>query len=408
MTNNLEEVQMAHKEDDTRMLKIWQEASGRGEDGFKMLLESILQRVLKEELTAFIGADRHERIASRNGYRNGYKPRMLNTRLGTMELMVPKDRDGRFQTELFDRYQRSEKALMLGVVQMYLQGVSTRKVKKITEDLCGLDISKSQVSNLTKGLDEDLNSWRTRDLSGQRYPYLMIDARYEKVRINRQVLSQGIFLVVGVREDGYREILGTWVCESKNEASWSDAFKDLKSRGLNGVKYVVSDDHEGLRKAIDRYFQGCMWQRCQVHFVRNALKQVARKDREAVAKKLRQITEAPDIKDARKRIEEIAVEIEDRYPKVSELLDEFGEEILNVYSLPEQHQRKMRSTNMLERYNQELKRRTRVIRIFPDRESCLRLVTALAMETSEDWMVRRYLTFEGEVSGMDKVGRKAA
>ena len=168
---------MARKQDDRRMLEIWQEATGREEDGLKELLESILHRVLEEELTAFIGADPHERTSRRNGYRNGYKPRTLKTRLGAMELMVPKDREGRFQTELFERYQRSEKALMLGVVQMYLQGVSTRKVKKITGELCGLDISRSQVSNLTKGLDEDLNSWRERDLTGKAYPYLMVDAR---------------------------------------------------------------------------------------------------------------------------------------------------------------------------------------------------------------------------------------
>lgn len=399
---------MARKQDDRRMLEIWQEATGRGEDGLKELLESILQRVLEEELTDFIGAGPHERTSGRNGYRNGYKPRALKTRLGTMELMVPKDREGRFQTELFERYQRSEKALMLGVVQMYLQGVSTRKVKKITEELCGLDISRSQVSNLTKGLDEDLNSWRERDLSGKEYPYLMVDARYEKVRINKQVLSQGVFLVVGIRTDGYREILGTWVRESENEVSWSDTFKELKARGLSGVKYVVSDDHAGLRNAIDRHFQGCMWQRCQVHFVRNILKQVSYKDRDYVAQRIRQITEAPDAEIARKRINEAMEELEERYPKVSLLLEEHGEEILNVYQLPQFHRRKLRSTNMLERYNQELKRRTRVIRIFPDRDACLRLVTALALETSEEWMDRRYLTFEGEVAVPNEDGRMAA
>lgn len=399
---------MARKTDDMRMLEIWQEASGRGEDGLKVLLGNILQRVLEEELTAFIGADPHERTESRNGYRNGYKPRMLKTRLGTMELMVPKDRDGRFQTELFERYQRSEKALMLGVMQMYLQGVSTRKVKKITEELCGLNISKSQVSNLTKGLDDELNSWRKRDLAGQSYPYLMIDARYEKVRINRQVLSQGVFLVVGIRDDGFREILGTWVCDSENETSWSDAFKELKERGLSGVKYVVSDDHIGLRKAIERHFQGSMWQRCAVHFVRNILSQVSIKDRASVLQSVKQIIDAPDAQSARKRTNEAVAELEKRYPKVARLLEDHGEEILSVFQLPQAHRRKLRSTNMLERYNQELKRRTKVIRIFPDRDSCLRLVTALAMETSEEWMDRRYLTFEGEVTLSDKDGRKAA
>ncbi len=236
----------------------------------------------------------------------------------------------------------------------------------------------------------------------------MIDARYEKVRINRQVLSQGVFLVVGINDDGFREILGTWVCESENEISWSDAFKDLKQRGLTGVKYVVSDNHKGMRAALDRHFQGSMWQRCSVHFTSNILKQVSYKDRAEIAEKIRQITKAKTIETAREYIAVVAEELEERYPKVTELLDEHGEEILNVYQLPDAHRTKLRSTNMLERYNQELKRRTKVIRIFPDRGSCLRLVTALAMETSEEWMARRYLTFEGEVTLMDKDGRKAA
>jgi len=389
---------MARRVDDKDLLGIWQEATGQGDDGLRKVMESAIQRIMEEELTSFLQAETHERTQDRKGYRNGYKPRMLTTRLGRMELLIPKDREGRFQTELFERYQRNEKALMLSLVEMYVHGVSTRKVKAVTEALCGLDISKSQVSRLAKGLDEEVQAWRNRPLS-KPYPYLVVDARYERIRINHKVLPQGVLLVVGIGEDGYREILGTWVADSENEASWSEVFRELKERGLNGVRYVVSDDHAGLVKAIGRHFQGCLWQRCQVHFLRNIISQVSKKDRPQIMEMIKDITAAQSYESARKRMDEVIDTLEKTHPKVSQLLEEHGEEILSVYQLPLHHRRSMKSTNMLERYNQELKRRTRVVRIFPHQESCLRLVTAMAMEMSEEWMIRRYLIFEDEVSG---------
>jgi transposase-like protein len=388
---------MARSIDVKGLLGIWQEATGEGEDGLLMLMQNVVQRVLEEELTAFLQAEPHERTGERAGYRNGYKPRALTTRLGRMELMIPKDREGHFQTELFERYQRSEKALMLSLVEMYIQGVSTRKVKAITEALCGLDVSKSQVSRLAKGLDEEIHSWRFRKLEKE-YPYLVVDARYEKIRINHQVVSQGVLLVVGIGSDGYREILGTWVADSENETSWSEVFKELKERGLNGVRYVVSDDHAGLVKAIGRHFQGVLWQRCQVHFVRNICSLVSKKDRSRIIEMLREITVAQTYITARKRMDEAIEGLEKSHPRVVQMLDDHGEEILSVYQLPVWQRRGMKSTNMLERYNQELKRRTRVVRIFPNQASCLRLVTALAMEMTEEWLGRRYLIFEDEVS----------
>jgi len=389
---------MARRVDDKDLLGIWQEATGQGDDGLRKVMESAIQRIMEEELTSFLQAETHERTQDRKGYRNGYKPRMLTTRLGRMELLIPKDREGRFQTELFERYQRNEKALMLSLVEMYVHGVSTRKVKAVTEALCGLDISKSQVSRLAKDLDEEVQAWRNRPLS-KPYPYLVVDARYERIRINHKVLPQGVLLVVGIGEDGYREILGTWVADSENEASWSEVFRELKERGLNGVRYVVSDDHAGLVKAIGRHFQGCLWQRCQVHFLRNIISQVSKKDRPQIMEMIKDITAAQSYESARKRMDEVIDTLEKTHPKVSQLLEEHGEEILSVYQLPLHHRRSMKSTNMLERYNQELKRRTRVVRIFPHQESCLRLVTAMAMEMSEEWMIRRYLIFEDEVSG---------
>lgn len=388
---------MARQAQDTRLLDLWQVASKDGDDGFRRLLESVVQRVLDEELTAFLGAESYERTDARQGYRNGYRPRQLKTRVGTLELMVPQDREGRFSPSLFERYQRSEKALLLALVEMYVQGVSTRKVKRITEVLCGLEISKSQVSELAKGLDAEVESWRNRRLE-KLYPYLIVDARYEKVRRGPQVESMGVLIVVGIAEDGRREILGTYMAPAENDTTWTDAFADLEKRGLRGVRFVVSDDHKGLRSAIERSFTGALWQRCQVHFLRNVLGHVSKKDRKWVMEMMRRITNADTLSEARDKMQAAVAALEKRYPKVAALLDEHGEEILSVYQLPESHRKKMRTTNMLERENEELRRRTRVVRIFPNEQSCLRLVSALAIERSEEWQERRYMDMSGAES----------
>lgn len=351
--------------------------------------------MLEEEMTAHLGAGPYERTAGRRGHRNGYKPRTLKTRVGTLELMVPKDREGRFRTELFERYQRSEKALVLALVEMYLQGVSTRKVKRITQELCGVDVSRSQVSSLTAGLQAEVDAWRSRPLEGE-YPYLVIDARYEKVRRGPHVVPQAVMTVVGVSAEGYREVLGTYVGDSESEATWGEVFSDLKVRGLEGVEYVVSDDHEGLRSAIDRHFQGAVWHRCQVHVVRNLVGKVSRKDRAWVLAGWRRVRDAETVEEARGRLGELVEALQGKYPAVGSWLEEAGEEALGVYALPAAHRKRMRSTNMLERWQQELRRRTRVVRIWPNAASCLRLVTALAMETSEEWQERRYLDMRQE------------
>jgi transposase-like protein len=329
--------------------------------------------------------------------------------VGKLDLLVPKDREGQFQTELFERYQRSEKALVLSMLQMYIEGVSTRKVSAITEALCGLEVSRSQVSALSDKLDEELSAWRLRPLS-KAYPYLVIDARYERVRRAGQVVSQGVLVAVGIGEDGYREVLGAWVAESESEASWGQVFAELKQRGLRGVRYVVSDDHRGLVRAIERHFQGAGWQRCQVHFLRNALSLCGSQQKSLVAALLKNITEAPTREAAMTAIRQTTAELGKRAPKVARLLEEHGEEILSVYALPESHRKQMRTTNLLERQNQELKRRTRVVRVFPNEESCLRLVTALLMETNEEWMDRIYLNMEDSTpaSGREPTAQAAA
>ena len=387
---------MAHPDkEDSKLVQILQASSSTGTDPIRSLLQHTIQQVLEQELTAFLNAEPYSRTDERRGYRNGYKPRMLKTRVGRLELMVPKDREGRFRTELFEKYQRSEKALVLAIAEMYVQGVSTRKVKKITEELCGLEISKSQVSALAKGLDVEIARWRNRPLV-KRYPYLVVDALYEKVRHAGSVVSRGVLTVTGIDADGYREVLGVWCADTESEASWSAVFRELKDRGLACVEYVVSDNHHGLVDAIHRHFQGIVWQRCQVHFIRNVLGKVQKKDRKQVLALLREITGASCLESAQNRLREAVDALAGTHPKVSEMLDLHGEEMLAVYTLPEHHRKRMRTTNMVERLNEEIRRRTRVIRVFPNETACVRIVSALAIENNDEWMERKYLNMEPE------------
>ncbi len=385
---------MTHGRQDKGMRDLYQAVKGMGGEGFREMMRVTLQGLMEEELTSLLGAEVYERTEGRGGYRNGYKPRVLNTRVGRIELQVPKDRAGRFQTELFERYQRSEKALTLAIAESYVQGVSTRKIKKITEKLCGLEISKSQVSRLSEQLDLEVEKWRKKRLEKE-YGYLVVDARYEHIREEGGVKSRGILVVVGITEEGHREILGVWGADSESENSWTEVFRDLKERGLHGVKYVVSDDHSGLKTAIDRCFQGAVWQRCQAHFSRNLISQVStRKDKAVVAQMLKEITESPDRESALSHLREAVEKLAPTHRKVSEYLDAHGEEIMGVYALPEEHRKRMRTTNMLERYNRELKRRTREVGIFPNMWSCIRLIGSMALETNEEWMEKRYLTMQ--------------
>ena len=357
------------------------------------LVERTVQALLDEEMTAHLGAGRYERSGERRGYRNGTKPRTLTTRVGTLDLLVPQDRDGTFSTELFSRYQRSEQTLVASLLEMYVHGVSTRKVAAITETLCGTRVSKSQVSALTSRLDSDLAAWRERPLTAPSYPYVWGDARYEHVRVDGRVVSQGVLLVSGVRgDDGRREILGVTVADTESEATYQDLFRSLKTRGLTGVRLVISDDHAGLRQAIRRHFQGASWQRCQVHVTRNLCGQVAATKRAELAAGLRTVFQAATLADARAAIQHLADDWRVSHPRVAEQLEEDFEACLSCLAFPAAHQVRIRTTNGMERLSQELKRRTRVVRIFPNRESCLRLVTALAMEHSDEWISgRRYL-----------------
>ena len=365
-------------------------------DFLREIVERVLQEVLEAEITEHVGAAPHERTDTRKGHRNGHKPRTLRTRVGTLNLLVPQDREGTFSTRLFSRYQRNEKALVLALMEMYVEGVSTRKVKDVTERLCGTTFSKSLISSLAGRLDAELGAWRSRPLEAEDYPYLFVDARYEKVRTDGRVVSQGVLVVSGVRDDGYREILAVEVADTESEATYHELFRSLKSRGLSSVELVVSDDHKGLKAAITRHFQGASWQRCQVHYARNLLGMVSFAKRKELGADLRAIFAATSREQALGIASSVANEWRKKgNEKVAEHLEEHLEECLSCLAFPESHRRRIRTTNGLERLNQEIKRRTRVVRIFPNGRSCLRLVTALAVEQSEEWLTgRRYLDME--------------
>ena len=355
------------------------------------IVERILQEFLEAEMTEHVGAALYERTTERKGHRNGHKPRTLRTRVGTLNLLVPQDREGTFSTRLFSRYQRNEKALVLALMEMYVEGISTRKVKDVTEKLCGTSFSKSLVCSLAAHLDSELQAWRSRPLEAEAYPYLFVDARYEKVRMGHRIVSQGVLIVSAVRApDGFREILG--VADTESEATYQELFRSLKERGFSGVELVISDDHEGLKAAVFRHFQGASWQRCQVHYAWNLLGMVGYAKRKDLAAQLRAIFAATSRDTALRLASELADRWRESHPKVAEHLEEHVEECLSCLAFPESHRRRIRTTNGQERLNQEIKRRTRVVRIFPNRQACLRLVTALCVEQSEEWETgRRYL-----------------
>lgn len=383
------------RKDATTPLAATQEALMDAPDLLREIVRSALQEILEAQMTEHVGAERHERTSERTGQRNGYKPRTLSTRVGTMTLMVPQDRDGTFSSKLFARYQRSEKALVLALMEMYVVGVSTRKVARVTEELCGTSFSKSTVSALCGRLDVELIAWRTRSLADHRWPYLFVDARYEKVRRAGRVVSQGVLIAYGVRDDGFREIVAVQVADTESEATYHELFADLKARGLSGVQLVTSDAHPGLKAAIARHFQGASWQRCQVHFNRDLLSAVAYKHRKQLAADLKEIWTTATLPSALAAAARVADAWRDTHPRIADAIDEQCEECLTVLHFPAGHRLFLRTNNALERFNQEIKRRTRVVRIFPNEESCLRLVSALCVETSEVWMTnRRFLDMD--------------
>ncbi len=363
-------------------------------DGLREIVRAVMQEMLEAEMTDALQAEKGERTASRLGYRSGYYSRTLVTRVGKLELRVPQDRDGRFSTELFERYQRSEQALVATLAEMYVQGVSTRKVKAITEELCGHSFSASAISSINKRLDDSLAQFASRRLE-EPFPYLILDARYEKVREGGIVSSQAVLIAVGIDWDGRRQILGVEMANRESQTSWRTFLLGLRERGLSGVELVVADDHAGLRAAIREVLTEAAYQRCYVHFLRNALDHLPRKADDDCLQELRWLYDRRSVEEARRDLSAWIAKWEGRYPRLVAWAEETIEETLTFYRLPRQHHKHLKSTNMLERLNEEIRRRTYVVRIFPNAASCCRLVRALAVETHENWLeAHRYLNMD--------------
>jgi len=362
------------------------------QDGLAKLLEAVLNQILDAQASEQVGAGRYERSEDRVAYRNGYRPRQLYTRVGPLTLRVPQMRDGQFSTEIFSRYQRSEQALVLSLMEMVLNGVSTRKVTKITEELCGASFSKSTVSQLCLGLDARVTAFNERDLGV--FPFVIVDAMYFKARDGHAVQSKAALVVSGVNDQGHREILGLRIGDSESEAFWLEMFRWLKQRGLKEVRYVVSDDHSGLVNAAQRCFQGAIWQRCQVHFMRNVLSHTSAKHKQEMGEGLKRIFHCDTSEEARHKFNELAAQMENKATKAIDCLERGLEDALAVLALPNKYRRRLKSTNMQERLIQEIRRRERVIRIFPNEDSALRLMGALLAEIHEEWQGRRYLDMD--------------
>nr|WP_309688043.1 IS256 family transposase [Armatimonas sp.] len=352
--------------------------SGQGMAG---LMEQVLNQVLAHQVTTALKAQPGERTQERVGYRNGTREREMQTRIGTLTLKVPRTREGEFSPDLWERYQRSEQAFVLALCEMVIQGVSTRKVEAITEVLCGAAFGKSQVSKLCLALDPLVKTWRERPLGA--FPFVLVDAIVVKIREEGRVRQCALLIACGIDEAGYRHVLGFALGDKESEASWSEFFTSLKARGLTGVEFIISDDHAGLVKAIGGSFAGATWQRCQAHFIRNLSDACPKTEVEAFLASAKQVLHAPDLASARTRLRETCQSFEKRCSKAVALLESAFDEVTNVLVLPVKYHRLLRTSNSQERLNEEIRRRDRVIRIYPNRASCERLLGALLMEFDE-------------------------
>jgi len=355
------------------------------------VVQEAVQAILEVEMAECLQAGKHERNDQRLGYRSGYYRRRLITRVGTLVLRVPQDRAGHFSTQVFEQYQRSEKALVAALAQMYVQGVSTRKVAAITEELCGHGFSASSISAITGRLDAQLAEFSQRPLT-EAFPYVILDARYERVREGGVIVSRAMLVALGIDWEGRRQVLAVEYANRESQSSWRDFLVHLKDRGLHDVLFVVSDDHPGLKAAIREVLPGVWWQRCYVHFLRNALDYLPRKADDDCLQELRWMYERRNVDEARRDLKQWLEKWATKYPKLCAWVEANIEETWTFYRLPLAHHKHLKSTNLLERFNQEIKRRTLVVRIFPDEASCLRLVRAVAAEQHEEWMEgSRYL-----------------
>lgn len=385
---------MTYQDDFTLPTELLEQVASEGLEAIPELLRVLVNAAMQVERQKHLGAGPYERSPQRQGHANGYKPKTVTTRMGKITFDVPQVREGGFYPGALEKGLRSERALNLTLAEMYVQGVSTRKVKAITEQLCGTEISSSQVSRLTAQLDEQLAAWRNRPIG--EIVYLYLDARYEKVRQDGQVRDVAILTAKGVGRDGKRHILGVSVSLSEREVHWRTFLQSLVSRGLRGVQLIISDDHGGLEAARKAVFGGIPWQRCQFHLQQNASAYVPRQDMlKEVAADIRTVFNAPDRPTADLFLARIIEKYEKTASKLADWMENNLPEGLTVFDFPAEHRRKIRTINGLERINEEIRRRTRVVGIFPNEAACLRLVSALLMEKDEDWQTgRTYLKFE--------------
>lgn len=361
------------------------------DDGLKKLLTWFLNLVMQLEAIQQSDAEPYQRIDSRKAHRNGYKERSLKTRVGEIRLKKPQFREISFETKVFDRYSRVEKALINAVLESYLQGVSTRRIQDIVSRLGIESLSASSVSRISKELDEKVEEFLKRPIEHP-IPYLYVDASYFKVRTDSRYVTKAFMIVMGVRDDGYREILGARIADGEDELFWSGLFQDLADRGLSGVKLVISDGHKGIRKAVDKSFLGASWQMCHVHLIRAVLRNVAKKYHKEVADKIKIALEDET------KMQQLIQELEDRgYSKSADTAESFRFSLWNYRAFPREHWRRIRTTNGLERINKELKRRTRVVGAFPSDQSFMRLGVSILIDINEEWMTtRKYLSMDAD------------
>jgi putative transposase len=362
-----------------------------GFEGFANAMQILLNEAMKLEREAALGAQHYQRTPTRRGYANGFKPKTVETRLGSLELCVPQTRGVEFYPSSLERGSRSERALKLAIAEMYLQGVSTRKVTAVMQELCGLDVTSMDVSRAVRALDEEFQQWRERPLG--EIVYLLLDARYEKVRVGGSVVSCALLIATGITADGRRTILGVSVSLSEAEVHWREFLASLQERGLHGVRLIVSDDHKGLEAARQARFPGVPWQRCQFHLAKNMLGYLPPSlSQDEASADLRAVFNAPNRVEANRLLEMMVTKYQTTAPKLAPWLESNVPEGLTVFDFPAEHRRRLRTNNGLERLNREIKRRTRVATLFPNEASLLRLATAVLMETDEEWQTeKRYL-----------------
>jgi len=387
---------MTHQEHPSVLDQVLELLAEHGFDGMADACRTLYNEAMKIERAEALQAQPYQRTESRRGYANGFKAKTIHTRLGSMTLSIPQTRGVEFYPQAIERGERSERALKLALAEMYVQGVSTRKVAAITQELCGHEVSSSQVSRAAEALDEELDQWRNRSLG--EIPYLILDARYEKVRHGGSVVDCAVLLAIGITPEGKRSILGVSVSLSEAEVHWRKFLEALQNRGLHGVRLITSDDHAGLKAARQARFAGVPWQRCQFHLQQNAMQYVPKLAmRSETADDLRAVFDAPDLHSAERLLRQAVGKYQASAPKLAEWIEANVPEGLAVFGLPPAHRRRLRTSNMLERLNQEIKRRTRVATLFPNEDSLLRLVSAVLSEVSEEWETGKvYLNMEPE------------